>query len=187
MRAARRKLKVPMPAAMPCKIPIKSSWETHLNVGKRKTEYACVVDADGSTRPRLEGAGHKRHQGRITAKGMNYRTHHCLIHKFIMMPQALKIPDAKAAVEKEWENWRRYRHDSWRKSETRKKWSLKQGLRATQFTLRHQRISVILRIRSWSFNIKSTKAGSYSEVTLWKMILVRMQCSLSKDHQHLKW
>ena len=26
-----------------------------------------------------------------------------LVHKFIPMPQALKIPDAKAAVENEWE------------------------------------------------------------------------------------
>ena len=46
MKAARRKLEVPMPAAMPCKIPIKSSGETHRSIGKRKTEYACVVDAD---------------------------------------------------------------------------------------------------------------------------------------------
>ena len=45
MKAARRKLEVPMPAAMLCKIPIKSSGETHRNIGKRKTKYAYVVDA----------------------------------------------------------------------------------------------------------------------------------------------
>ena len=56
MIAARRKLEVPLQAAMPCKIPTKSSGETHRNIGKRKTQYACVVDADESTRPRLEGA-----------------------------------------------------------------------------------------------------------------------------------
>ena len=33
---------------------------------------------------------------------------------------------------------------------------------------------------------KSTKEGLYSEVTLYRMILVRRQCSLNKDHQHLK-
>ena len=91
-----------MPAAMPCTIPIKSSGETHRNIGKRKTKYACVVDADEYTRPRLEGAGHKPHQDHITAKAMNSMTHYSLVHKFIPMPQALKIPDAKAAVEKEW-------------------------------------------------------------------------------------
>ena len=46
----------------------KEQWETHRNIGKRKTKYACVVDADGSTRPRPEGAGHKPHQDHITAK-----------------------------------------------------------------------------------------------------------------------
>ena len=46
MKAARRKLEVPIPAAMPCNIPIKSSGETHRNIGKRKTKYACVVDPE---------------------------------------------------------------------------------------------------------------------------------------------
>ena len=96
-KAARGKLE------MPCKIPIKSSVEPHRNIGKRRTKYACVVDADESTRPRLEGAGHKPHQDHITAKGTHSMTHCSLVHKFIPMPQAFKIPDAKAAVEKEWE------------------------------------------------------------------------------------
>ena len=103
MKAARRKLEVPMPAAMPCRIPIKSSGETHRNIGKRMTKYACVVDAGESTRPRLQGAGHKHHQDHITEKGMNSITHHRFVHKFISMTQALKNPDAKAAVEQEWE------------------------------------------------------------------------------------
>ena len=74
----------------------KSSGETHRNIGKRKTKYACIVDADESTRPRLERAGH------ITAKGMKSMTHKSLVHKFIPMPQASKTPDVTAAVEKEW-------------------------------------------------------------------------------------
>ena len=97
-KAARRKLEVPMPAAMPCKIPIKSSGETRRNIGKRKTKYSCIVDADESTRPRLEGAGHKPHQGHITTKGTNSMTLCSLVHKFIPLTQALKKnPDAKAA------------------------------------------------------------------------------------------
>ena len=58
MKVDRRKLEVPMPAAMLCKLLIKSSGETNRNIGKRKTKHACVVDADDSTRPRLEGAVH---------------------------------------------------------------------------------------------------------------------------------
>ena len=109
LKNARRKLEVPMPAAMPCKIPIKSSGETHRNIGHRKTEYACIVDAHESTRPRLEGAGHKPHQDHIAAKGTNSKTHCSLVHKFIPMRQALKIPDAKVAVEKEEEKTRENR------------------------------------------------------------------------------
>ena len=40
MQTARRKLEVPMPAAMPCKTPIKSSGETHRSIGKSRTKYA---------------------------------------------------------------------------------------------------------------------------------------------------
>ena len=36
MKAARRKLEVPMAAAMPCKIPMKSSGETHRNIGNAR-------------------------------------------------------------------------------------------------------------------------------------------------------
>ena len=95
MKAARRMLEVPMPTAMPCKIQIKSSGETHRNIGKHKTRFACIIDAEA-----------------ITAKGMNSMTHYSLVHKFIPMPQAMKIPNAKAAVVKEWENWRKFRHGS---------------------------------------------------------------------------
>ena len=92
-----------MPAAMPCKIPIESGGETHRNIGKRKTKYACVVDSDESTRPSPEGAGYKPHQDHTAAQGMNSLNHYSLVHKFIPTLQALKVPDAMAAVEKEWE------------------------------------------------------------------------------------
>ena len=78
----------------------KNCGETHRHIGKRKTKYACTVAAYESTRPRLEGAGHKPHQDHITAEGMNSVTHYNLVHKFIPMPQAMKIPDAQAAAEK---------------------------------------------------------------------------------------
>ena len=43
MNSARKKLEVPMPAAMPCKIPMKSSGETHRSIGKRKTKYVVLL------------------------------------------------------------------------------------------------------------------------------------------------
>ena len=36
-------------------------------------------------------------------KGTNSLQHYNLVHKFIPMPQAMKIPAAKAAVDEEWE------------------------------------------------------------------------------------
>ena len=36
-------------------------------------------------------------------KGVNSMNHENLVHKFIPMQTAMKIPDAKAAVEKEWD------------------------------------------------------------------------------------
>ena len=44
------------------------------------------------------------HEDHIAGKGDNSLQHYNLVHKFIPMLQAMKIPAAKAAVDKEWEN-----------------------------------------------------------------------------------
>ena len=43
------------------------------------------------------------HEDHIAGKGENSLQHYNLVHKFIPMPQAMKIPAAKAAVDKEWD------------------------------------------------------------------------------------
>ena len=68
MKAAHRKLEVPMPAAMPCKTPVNCSGETCRSIGKSKTEDACNVDADESMRIRLEGVPHRYHEYHISAQ-----------------------------------------------------------------------------------------------------------------------
>ena len=40
-----------------CETPTNSSGETYHGIGKSKTKYACIVEADDSTRIRLEGVG----------------------------------------------------------------------------------------------------------------------------------
>ena len=45
----------------------------------------------------------KDHEDRIAEKGSNSLSQHNLVHKFISMLQAMKIADAKAAVDKELE------------------------------------------------------------------------------------
>ena len=100
---SRRKLEIPMPAAMPCKLQRDKYRETCRTVEEHKTKCACIFEADGSRRKRMEGSPHKNHEDHIAGKGMNSLSRYKLAHKFIPMPQALKIPDSKAAVEKEWE------------------------------------------------------------------------------------
>ena len=70
------------------------------------------MEADESTRKRLEGTLHKDPEEHIAGKGINSLSHYNLVHKLIPMPKAVKIPDAKAAVDKKWENSRKYRHGS---------------------------------------------------------------------------
>ena len=89
MKNTRRKLEIPMPAAMPCR-----------TVEEHKTKYACIVEADESMRKRMEGSPRKNHEDHSSGKWMNSLSHHHLVHKFIPVPQAMKIPDAKAAVDK---------------------------------------------------------------------------------------
>ena len=92
-----------MPAAMPCKITGRTCKETCRNPDAPKAKYACIVEADESTRKRMEGTLHKHHEGHIAGKGMNSLSHYNLVHKYIPVLEAMKIPDAKAGVEKEWE------------------------------------------------------------------------------------
>ena len=101
-----------MPAAMLCKKTINSGGETYCGIGESKTKHACIVEVDESTRIQLEGTLHEDHEDHVAAKGIHSISHFYLVRKFIPMPQALEILDAKAAVEKEEIFWKRYQHGS---------------------------------------------------------------------------
>ena len=75
-----------------------------------KTKYGCVVESHESTRQRAESLQSKIHEDRIAGKEFTSVTHYNLVHKFITRPQAMKIPGAKAAVDKEWEKLGRRQH-----------------------------------------------------------------------------
>ena len=49
----------------------------------------------------MERSHNKNHEDHIAGNGMNSLSHYNLVQKFIPMPRAMKILDAKAAVEKE--------------------------------------------------------------------------------------
>ena len=56
-----------------------------------------------STRRRLEGTLSKDHEDHIAENWFNSLSHYNLVNKFVPMPQAMKILNAKAAVDKDWE------------------------------------------------------------------------------------
>ena len=64
-------MEIPTPAAMPCKTPVNCRWEIFRNIGKHKTKYACIVDADETMKVRLESVPHGYHEDHISAKGVN--------------------------------------------------------------------------------------------------------------------
>ena len=103
IKNARKKLEIPVAPAMPCKI-LKNNqnrWSGASN--KVKTKLACVLEAGESTRLRMGESLPNHHEDHIAGKGDNSLQHYKLVHKFISMPQAMKIPAAKAAADKEWE------------------------------------------------------------------------------------
>ena len=70
---------------------------------KIKTRLACILEADESSRLRMGNSLPNHHEDHIVGKGDNSLHHYNLVRKFIPMPQAMKIPAAKAAVDKECE------------------------------------------------------------------------------------
>ena len=100
---------MPMDGANPCKTKPKilfSSQATRARIEVsnkvQKTKYACMVEAHEPTRQRAEPPVRENHEDHIASKGYNSMTHNTLVNKFIPMPQAMKIRDAKAAVDKIW-------------------------------------------------------------------------------------
>ena len=116
IKNARKKLETSVAPAMPCKI-MKNRGSGGSN--KIKTKLACILEADESTRMRMGNSIPHYHQDHIAGKGENSLQHYNLVHKFIPMPQALKIPAAKAAADKEWEKLEKI--SAWNLTEVRSK------------------------------------------------------------------
>ena len=70
----------------------------------------------------------KNHEDHVAGKGYNPMTHHNFVHKFIPMPQAMKTPDAKAAVDK-----------GWKKLDTISTWQLDKVKSKTEVILKAQK------------------------------------------------
>ena len=100
IKNARQKLGTSVAPAMPCKI-MKNCGSGASN--KLKIKLASTLEADESTRMRMENSIPHHHEDHIAGKGQNSLQHYNLDHKFILMLQVMRIPASKAAVDKECE------------------------------------------------------------------------------------
>ena len=101
IKNARKKLETSVAPGMPCKIMKKNCGSGGSN--NFKTRLACILEADESTRLRMGESLPNHHEDHIAGKGDNSLQYYNLVHKFIPMPQAMKILAARAAVDKELE------------------------------------------------------------------------------------
>ena len=93
-----------MAPAMPCKTSKNCAHgEIRGKTNEIKSKLACILEASESARLRMEESLPNYHEDHNAGKGNNSLQHYNLFHNFIPMPQAMKIPAAKAAVDQEWE------------------------------------------------------------------------------------
>ena len=109
-----------MAPAMPCKTSKNSQHgATRGKSNEIKSTLACILEASESTQLRVGESLPNHHEDHIAGKGDNALHHYKLVHKFTPMPQAMKIPAAKAAVDKEWEKLEKI--SAWNLTKVRKK------------------------------------------------------------------
>ena len=83
-----------------------------------------------------------------------------------LCPKPWKFPQQRQQWTRNRKNWRKFRHGTWRKSEVRKRWSMKQGRRAQKFILLHWWTYVIWKMLNWRQSTRNTKVELYSVVIL---------------------
>ena len=116
IKNARKKLETSVAPAVPCK-NMKNCWSGGSN--KIKTKLSCILEADEFTRLRMRNSIPHHHEDHIAGKGDHSLQHYNLVHMFILMSLVVKIPAAKAAVDKEWEKLEKI--SAWKLTKVRSK------------------------------------------------------------------
>ena len=88
------------------------------------------------------------------------------MHKFILMPQAMKIPAAKTAVDKEWEKLEKI--SAWNLTKVKSKKQVIDEARTSGATVHFASLMDIchLKMLNWRQNKRNTKVEMYSAVIL---------------------
>ena len=152
IKNARKKLETSVAPAMPCKI-MKNCGSGGSD--KNKTKLACILEANESTRMRMENSTPSNHEDHIAGKGENSLQHYNLVHKFIPMPQAMKIPAAKAAVDKEWEKLEKI--SAWNLTKVKSKKKVIDEARTSGTTVHFASLMDICRLKNAELEAKHQK------------------------------
>ena len=106
------------------------------------------------------------HQDRTEGKGNNSLQHYNLVHKFTPMPQAMKIPEAKAAVDKEWEKLEKF--SAWNLTKVKSKKKVIDEARMSGVTVHFASLMDICHLKNAELrrNTRNTKVELCSAVIL---------------------
>ena len=177
IKNARKKLGTSVAPSMPCEI-LKNCGSGASN--KIQTKLACILEAGESTRMRVGNSIPDHHEDHIAGKGQNSFQHYNLVHKFISMPQAMKIPAGKAVLDEEWENWRTI--SAWNLTQVKSKKQVIDEARTTGATVHFASLMDICHLKNAELEAKHQKfqgrvvlrgdivkddSGSYAEYSLW--------------------
>ena len=95
------------------------------------------------------------HEDHISGRGENSLQHYNLVHKFIPMPQALKIPAAQAAADTEWENLEKM--SAWNLTKVQSKKQVIDEARTSGATAHFASLMDICHLRNAEFEAKHQK------------------------------
>ena len=152
---------------MPCKIRKNNqNCVTRGNSNKVKSKLACILGANEPTRMRMGNSGPHHHEDHIAGKGDNSLQHYNLVLKFILVPQAMKIQAAKAAVDKEWENLEKI--SAWNLTKVRSKKEVIDEAKTKGAKVHFASLMDICHLKNAELeqNTKNTMVELYSEVIL---------------------
>ena len=132
----------------------------------REISWKCILTLQG-------------HEDHVFEKWHNSTKHCDVVHRLILQLQAMKTPDAKAAVDKEWENRGYCQHGKNQKSS--KELSIRHRKSQKQFIVQRPWTCATSKTIDWTRSSKYIQAVLCNVATLWKTTQARVLCSPSRD------
>ena len=135
----------------------------------------------------MEGSLPNHHEDNIAGKGDNSLQHYNLVHKIIPVLQAMKIPAAKAAVDKDWEKLKKI--SAWNLTKVRSKKQVIHEAKTKDAKVHFASLMDICLLKNAELEAKHQK---YKDRVVLRSNIVKddfrflMQHSPNKDHQLFK-